>query len=184
VGARIAINLMGSEGGLIRAAASTQSLGASFVSVATDMLERAMTCLILALVVMNGAWPAAAVTTVPQEVTETEEQEARNLATQFVEQLTESKDFAPVVEHLYVHDFIQRFNQSKLTHSEMPLDLYFMPGLDYDAALLSRGTTDDWKNFYVAENTFLLLGLVYASKRISAKGEDIRPTDLYPKASD
>jgi hypothetical protein len=118
---------------------------------------------------------------IPQEITKTEEQEARNLATQFIEQLAESKDFAPVVEHLYAHDFIQRFNQSKVAHPEMSLDLYFMPGLEYDTALLSQGTTDDWRNFYAAENTFLFLGLVYASKKISAKGENIQPTDLYPQ---
>ena len=63
----------------------------------------------------------------------------------------------------------------------MLLDLYFMPGLEYDPALLSQGTPEDWQHFYVAENTFLFLGLIYASKKISAKGDDIQPTDLYPQ---
>jgi hypothetical protein len=116
-----------------------------------------------------------------QELTKSEEQEARNLAAQFIDQFAESKDLAPVVEHLYVRDFVQRFNKSKLKHPEMSLDLYFMPGLEHDPALLSQGTPEDWQHFYVVENTFLFLGLIYVSKKISAKGEDIQPTDVFPQ---
>lgn len=143
----------------------------------THILKRVLASLIVSLVAII----AVSRTANSQELTKTEEQEARTLAAQFIEQFAESKDLAPVVEHLYVLDFIQRFNKSKLEHPQMSLDLYFIPGLEYDAKLLSLGTPDDWRRFYIAENNFIFLGIVYASKKVSGKGEDIAPTDLYPQ---
>jgi len=143
----------------------------------THILTRVLASLIIPLVAIIAISRSANA----QELSKTEEQEARMLAAQFIGQFAESKDLAPVVEHLYVSDFIQRFNKSKLKQPEMSLDLYFMPGLEYDPTLLSQGTADEWRRFYIAENNFLFLGILYASKKISDKGEDITATDLYPQ---
>jgi hypothetical protein len=145
------------------------------------MLMRGVAFLIILLLAISASWASGNGNALAQELTKSEEQEARSLAAQFIDRFAESKDLAPVVEHLYVRDFVQRFNKSKLKHPEMSLDLYFMPGLEHDPALLSQGTPEDWQRFYVVENTFLFLGLIYASKKIPAKGEDIQPTDLYPQ---
>jgi hypothetical protein len=148
-----------------------------FMKGTTHILRRVLASFIIPLVAVI----AISRTANSQELTKTEEQEARTLAIQFIEQFAESKDLSPVVEHLYVSDFIQRFNKSKLKHPEMSLDLYFMPGLEYDPTLLSQGTLDDWRHFYIAANNFLFLGIVYASRKVSGKGDDIAPTDLYPQ---
>lgn len=154
----------------------------AFLTEARCMLKRTgffLTTLFLALIVCS---PATLGRVLPQEITKAEEQEARSLAMQFIEQFAEAKDLTPVIEHLYVPDFIQRFNQSKLKHPETSLDLYFLPGLEYDDSLLSQGTPDDWRQLYIAEDNFLFLGMMYASKRISGPGQDISPTDIYPQA--
>ena len=145
------------------------------------MFKQVTVLLTILLMAVSGTWPALA-KTAPQEITKTEEQEARNLAAQFIEQFAESKDLAPVVEHLYVRDFVKRFNHSKLANPETSLDLYFIPGLEYDRALLSQGTPEDWRDFYVAENTFMFLGLIYASKNVRDNAQDIAPTDIYPQS--
>jgi hypothetical protein len=146
------------------------------------MLMRGVACVIILLVAISAFWATANGNRLAQEITKSEEQEARKLATQFINEFAESKDLAPVVEHLYVRDFIQRFNQSKLKHPEMSPDLYFMPGLEYDPALLAQGAPEDWQHFYISENTFVFLGFIYGWKKIFAKGEDIQPTDLYPQS--
>jgi hypothetical protein len=148
-----------------------------FMKGTTHTLRRILASLIISLVAII----AISRTANSQQLTKSEEQEARTLAAQFIEQFAESKDLTPVVEHLYVSDFIQRFNKSKLKHPEMSLNLYFIPGLEYDPTLLSQGTPDDWRRFYIAENNFLFLGIVYGSKKVSDKGDDIAPTDLYPQ---
>ena len=62
------------------------------------MLKPARVFLVLTLVAISAASPAVLATVFPQELTKTEEEEARNLAAQFVVQFAESKDLAPVVE--------------------------------------------------------------------------------------
>jgi hypothetical protein len=143
----------------------------------TLIFNRPLAFLIVSLVAIISASQTANC----QELTKAEEQEARTLAARFIGQFAQSKDLTPVVEQLYVPDFIQRFNQSKLKRPEMSLDLYFIPGLEYDTTLLAHGTPDDWRRFYIAENNFIFLGIVYASRKISGKGEDVAPTDLYPQ---
>jgi hypothetical protein len=153
------------------------NVGCFLMKGTNHILRRVLVSLIIPLVAVI----AISRTANSQELTKAEEQEARTLAAQFIGQFAESKDLTPVVEQLYVSDFIQRFNKSKLKQPEMSLDLYFMPGLEYDPMLLSQGTPDDWRRFYIAENNFIFLGIVYASKKISDKGDDITATDLYPQ---
>ena len=153
----------------------------SFLGGVQSMLMRASFFLTISIVAVSVCSQATLGRVPPQEITKAEEQEARALAMQFIEQFAEAKDLTPVVEHLYVPDFIERFNKSKLKQPETSLNLYFAPGLDYDESLLSQGTPDDWRQFYIAENNFLFLGIMYASKRISGTGQDISPTDIYPQ---
>jgi hypothetical protein len=155
--------------------------GVSFLGGVQSMLKRASFFLTISIVAVSVCSQATLGRVPSQEITKAEEQEARALAMQFIEQFAEAKDLTPVVEHLYVPDFIERFNKSKLKQPETSLNLYFAPGLDYDESLLSQGTPDDWRQFYIAENNFLFLGIMYAFKRISGTGQDIRPTDIYPQ---
>src|SRR5437870_13852987 len=104
-----------------------------FVNGVKDMLMRGVAFLIILLLAISASWASGKGNGLAQdqELTKSEEQEASSLAAQSIDQFAESKDLAPVVDHLYDRDFAQRFNQYKLTHPEMSLDLYFMPGMEY-----------------------------------------------------
>jgi hypothetical protein len=117
-----------------------------------------------------------------QKIKRSEEQEARDLAVQFIAEFAGTKDLAPVIQHLYVDNFIQRFNDYKLKQQDASFDLYFMPGLEYEPALLAQGTIEDWRRFYIAENTFFFYGVLSVAGKAPAKGEDISVNDLYPRS--
>ena len=117
-----------------------------------------------------------------QKLTRGEEQEARDLAVQFVAEFVGTKDLAPVIQHLYLDNFIKRFNDFKLTHPDTSFDLYFIPGLEYDRPLLAKGTIEDWRRFYISENTFFLYGVLSVLGKAPEKAEDISVNDLYPRS--
>src|SRR5262249_10419590 len=94
---------------------------------------------------------------------------------------TESKGLLPVVQGWYADDFIQRFNRYKIKNPDSSLDLYFMPGLEYDKALLGQGTAEDWRQFYISANTFYLYGVVSASGKND--DQEISVKDLYPQSA-
>ena len=116
-----------------------------------------------------------------QKLTKVEEEEAHELAVRFIIELAGAKDLSSVVQHLYVDNFIQRFNEYKLKHPDSNFDLYFIPGLEYDRALLAQGTTEDWRRFYTSANNLIFYGVVSAFRKAPTKEEDISVSDLYPQ---
>ncbi len=109
-----------------------------------------------------------------------EEKEARDLAVQFTLRFTETQDLSPIIRDLYFRDFVERFKSSKTKDQpRKPADLYFAPGLDYNSQLIVADSKD-WEDFYVATNTFLMLGFLSALAGQSDDTANIKPSDLYP----
>jgi len=138
--------------------------------------------IIFLLISSASAWPPPK--TDEPKVTKAENQEARELALQFIIRLSETKALSGVVNDLYFTDFIERFRKSKANDigAAAPVDLYFSPGLDYNSRLLTEGDSKDWARLYLAVNDFLFFGSVSFLKNSSDDTRDIKPTDIYPAA--
>jgi hypothetical protein len=160
--------------GLIR------TLGAMLSKVMRIILKLSSRLVAFCLVVAIAASASSVSDHNNQNSTKGAEQDARDLAVQFIAEFVGTKDLAPVVEHLYVNDFIQRFNNYKVKHPDSSFDLYFIPGLEYERALLTQGTVEDWRRFYISENTFFFYGFLSLAAKAPAEGGDISVNDIYP----
>lgn len=151
-------------------------------------MKRFCAAIILASFVACSAAPAAAVMRADeQEVTEAENREAREIVIRFTARFAETRDLTPIVDELYVNDFIERYLKSKEEYvtpsaKSNPADLYFAPGLDYNPRLLAEAGPEDWRRLYIAANNFLLVGVVSALKKAPDYAGDIGPTDMYPSS--
>ena len=120
-----------------------------------------------------------------REVTEAENQEAREIVIRFTALFAETRDLTPIVNELYVSDFIERYKKFREEDFSSPVKsnsdgLYFAPGLDYDSRLLAEAGPEDWRRLYIAANNFLLVGMVSALKETPDDATDIKVTDMYP----
>lgn len=155
-------------------------MGAMFSTVIPKMLKFRSRLVAFCFVVVIFASATPVSDHNKQNISRGEEQEARNLAVQFIAEFVEKKDLAPVVENLFVNNFIQRFNEYKFKHPDTSFDLYFIPGLEYEPALLSQGTVEDWRRFYISENTFFFYGVLSVVGKAKADVKDVSVDDLYP----
>ena len=137
--------------------------------------------LIVVCLLFSGDVTAQSIQRTPKHrATNAEEMEARDLALKFTILFTESQDLKPVVEEIYFTDFVERYKEFKTKAlNTRQVDLYFAPGLEYSSQLLTEADAKDWKDFYVATNSFLLLGFISGLK-VSNENREIRASDLYP----
>ena len=132
----------------------------------------------------HGVFPVLAATQGDRQLIEIEKQQAREVATRFTTRFLETSDLNPLVKDLYRSDFIERFkkDRSKDLAGGSSLDLYFVPGLDYNSRLLTKASAEDWQRFYIAANNFLFLGFISGIKNFSGGNKDFKSTDLFPSA--
>ncbi|HET6671123.1 MAG TPA: hypothetical protein VFH15_12920 [Pyrinomonadaceae bacterium] len=119
-----------------------------------------------------------------QGLTESEDQESRQLAIQFSTRFVETMDLDSIVKDLYVTDFAEHYRSSKaksLTRGTSP-NLYFVPGLDYNARLLREADAKDWQRFYIATNNFVFFGVMFGIKNYSGSPESLKSETLYPSS--
>jgi hypothetical protein len=114
-------------------------------------------------------------------LTPTEDREARQLSIQFTQRLGETLDFSVVMQELFIRDAAARYvaRQRELWPQVGKSDVTLSPGIFVDDALLEKATPDEWTELYGQANTFLLLGLIHASRK-NANPDDINASDLYP----
>lgn len=111
--------------------------------------------------------------TLPQsqeEITREEAKRAQEVADLFVKRLIETGDLAPVIDELFVADFIQRYikHQKNISQeSNAPSEIFFAPGLWYKPDLLNQATEDDWRRFYIATYNFLYHGFIVGMNRMA-----------------
>lgn len=151
------------------------------------MLKWLCLALIAASLLASHAAPAAAVIRADERaLTGAENREAREVVIQFTGRFAETRDLTPIVNELYVNDFIERYKKFKEKDFTPPVKsnsahVYFAPGLDYDSRLLAEAGQEDWRRFYIAANNFLLVGLVSALKQTPDNAADIEVNDVYPR---
>lgn len=140
--------------------------------------------LLIASISANGAVSLLAATHSDEQLTEIEKKQAREIATQFTSRFAETADLNLLVKDLYRSDFVERFkkDRSRDLAGGSALDLYFVPGLDYNSRLLTEASAEDWQRFYIAANNFLFFGFVSGIKNFSGGNKDFKSTDLYPSA--
>ena len=116
-----------------------------------------------------------------QKLTDADLQATRQLAIDFTVDYLRTTDLAPVIKDRFAKDFIQRYTKSKSKDlsTARPVDLYFVPGLEYNSRLLSDADPEDWLRFYTAANNFLFFGTMSVIKS-SRKGASFNETQLYP----
>lgn len=115
-----------------------------------------------------------------QQLNDADLKAAQQLAIEFTTDFVRTADLAPIIKEHFAPDFIQRYAKGKLVDlGAKSVNLYFVPGLDYDSRLLSEASPEDWLRFYTAANTFLFFGVMSGIKNYR-EGADIDATQLYP----
>jgi hypothetical protein len=116
-----------------------------------------------------------------QQLNDADLKAAQQLAIEFTRDFVRTADLAPIIKEHFAPDFIQRYAKGKLVDLGVAksVNLYFVPGLEYDSRLLSEASPEDWLRFYTAANTFLFFGTMSGIKNYR-DGADIDATQLYP----
>src|ERR1700686_3149303 len=142
------------------------------------MLKQVGSLIIAFCVVSYSASALAAIGIAETQATESETQEAQEIAVQFTLRFAEAKDFTPIVKELYLDDFIERYIKSRAKNPDFNADshLLFVPGLEENSGFLRGSSPADWQRFYIVANNFLLFGFVSGLKKVSDDARDIKPT--------
>jgi hypothetical protein len=107
--------------------------------------------------------------------------EARQVAIEFTTRFLEKTDLNLLVTDLFLNNFIERYKSEKSRDRERnsSIDLYFVPGLEYNSNLLAEVGPEDWLRFYTAANNFVFFGFVTVIKN-SRDVTNIQATEIYP----
>ena len=116
------------------------------------------------------------------ELTEDEVREAEQISLTFTTRLSQSQDMGSVMDELFLPDSVERYVRSEIRRARADQLSYivFSSGIFIDVSLLDKPSQRDWRRFYFATNNFMLLGLVYLSRRHSDV-ENLKTSDLYPR---
>jgi len=135
---------------------------------------------------------SASATAQDAQLTPAEAQEAQKISESFTDRFLETGDLTPIVNDLYVNDFIERYKiqirNALADEGGSQSSINFVPGLDYDPRLLAQASSEEWRRFYIASHNFLLFGLFSSLNKLSLEKlshnsentGDIKSTDLYP----
>ncbi len=116
------------------------------------------------------------------ELTEDEVREAEQISLTFTTRLSQSQDMGSVMDELFLPDSVERYVRSEIRRARADQLSYivFSSGIFIDVSLLDKPSQMDWRRFYTATNNFMLLGLVYLSRR-HGDVENLKTSDLYPR---
>src|SRR5207237_7072522 len=109
--------------------------------------------------------------------------EAQQLSMMFTSRLGETLDFRLVINEFFVGDPAKRYveeEKRRAARFETP-EVTLAPGIFVDASSLEKAEPEDWLRLYEASNNFLVLGLIYASRR-NVNFDKLQTTYLYPTA--
>lgn len=98
------------------------------------------------------------------KITKAEEQEAQDLAKKFTARFLETKDLTPLLDEFYFNDFIDRYKKYQSEEDNKSANNLFVSGLLFDSKVIAKGSSEDWRRFYVSAHNFILLPLVAALK--------------------
>ena len=97
-------------------------------------------------------------------LTPAEKAAVAELSVRFAQRLDETEDVEPLISEMYAADFTKRYlKEARKTADEdkaYARRILYVPGLEYDATLLSEATEDDWRALYVNTFNFMQYGLV------------------------
>lgn len=121
-------------------------------------------CFLTLVLLANHAHavPAAASQIIPEQPTEQESREAREVAATFLKRIQETRDIA-ALKDLYVDDFVRR----RLESEQVSLG-DFGPPLSYRADLKTGADPREWERLYVAQvnlNYFMALYFIATSHK-------------------
>ena len=94
------------------------------------------------------------------KITKAEMQEAQDLAKNFTLRFIQTKDIKPLLDEFYFSDFIDRYKLWGSKEDNKSVNNIFVPGLSYHYRVISEGSSEDWRKFYIASHNFILLGFV------------------------
>jgi hypothetical protein len=113
---------------------------------------------------------------------EEEKRDAVQLSLTFTRRLGQTLDMAVVMNELFLADSIERFIAAERWKASRDKNSYlvFSPGIFVDVSLLETPAREDWRQFYIATNNFMLMGFIHGFLR-GVDFADIKPADLYPR---
>ena len=146
-----------------------------------EILKIFWVALITAALFVDGLGSNLKPNTNYQQLKDVDLQAAEQLAFEFTRGFVRTQDLAPLIKEHFAADFIQRYASGRLVDLGVAksVQLYFVPGLDYDSRLLSEASPEDWLRFYTAANNFIACGTMSAIKN-SRNAGNIDATQLYP----
>jgi hypothetical protein len=136
-----------------------------------DNMIQYVLCAVTAILTFQPALQT--MVTLPQsqdEITREEYKSAQETVDLFVKRFIETGDLAPVIDELFVADFIQRYKKHQKNigqESNAPSEIFFAPGLWYKPDLLNQATDDDWRRFYIATYNFFYQVFIVGMNRMA-----------------
>jgi hypothetical protein len=115
-------------------------------------------------------------------LSEDEKREAEQLSQAFTRRLGQTLDMAVVMKEFFLADSVERYlaTEKQKASTDRLSSVFFSPGIVVDISLFERPELEDWQRFYIAENNFMLLGFIRATRR-NVDFENLKATDLYPR---
>lgn len=141
------------------------------------MLKHFYVILFLAAICLNiSVFAQSSDKSANSKITKAEAQEAQDLAKNFTMRFIQTNDIKPLLGEFYFDDFIDRYKKWGSKEDNKSVNTIFVPGLDYHYKVINEASSEDWKQFYIAAENFILLGVV-ASLR-NAKDNPSKETEF------
>lgn len=135
-----------------------------------DMTQYVLCALTAIFTFQSTVQPAVILPQTQEQITQEEARRAQEVADLFLKRMIERGDLAPVIDELFVADFIQRYikhQKNIIQQPDAPSKILFAPGLWYKPELLNQATEDDWRRFYIATYNFLSQYFIVAMNRMA-----------------
>ncbi len=130
---------------------------------AVNFMKRTIFALAFLLLVCQLAFPQDS-----EKLTVEDKRAAQELSDAVTKSFDETGDITPVVNELFVSDFIERYLAAQKRKFE-PDDarILFVSGIEYKYQLLDQAPKEDWKRFFILTRNFMNYGFNTTLNKIS-----------------
>lgn len=130
------------------------------------MLTRFCTVLFAAVICFNGfAFAQKAGEPEDAKITKAEAQEAQDVAKRFTARFLETGNLMPLLDEFYFSNFTDRYKKFQSKEDNKSANNFFISGLFFDSKVISEGSSEEWRRFYVSAHNFVLLPIVALLKQ-------------------
>jgi hypothetical protein len=96
------------------------------------------------------------------QLTPDEKKATNEIVNRFTRRLDETGDIKPVINEMFVNDFMARYVKDKIAEVKAKRigseRILFTSGIEYDAGLLEKASDDDWRRLHISAFNFMQHG--------------------------